>query len=245
VSLPGPERRRPTRPARSSPVITNAAFVTGIGALVLLSLIPQMNWVFVIESGSRPNRPDNASTDLPRGPIVFDLFGRFAGGGSFYDVGTAFLAFSVVTAVLALVVLALSSSLPAETSDSLVTAGSGAALTWGVTAFFWILAFVWKAFTLWSKVSDRRYTGSSEPKVTVLPGIGLILGLLAALVVMAAFSYLLISRKRLPWLFTAIGLGFVLGFLLLLLNVKPWTIPGLDWRNPAVNSGENRQLGEW
>jgi len=231
ISRPSADRRKSLGRGMSASVMTNVAFAAGISALVVLSLVPLTNWIFIIESGSRTGRGDRQTPDIPRGPAVFDFVALpFSGGTNFAEVGTAFLIFSTVTAVLALLAFALSSALPAETADPLVTAGSSAALAWGTTAFFWLLAFVWKAFTLWSKIADRRAPGSLEPKITILPGVGLFLGLLAALLIIAAFTYLIISRRKLNWLFTAAGLGFVLGIFLLILNVKPWHISGNDVR---------------
>jgi hypothetical protein len=90
-------------------------------------------------------------------------------------------------------------------------------------AGIWQLAIVWKVFSLSSYIHDKQLSmGNRTVDTSVWPGPGLALGLLAALVVVAVFGILVVSRKRLLWLLTAGGVGFVMGVLLLVLHVKPW-----------------------
>jgi hypothetical protein len=73
-----------------------------------------------------------------------------------------------------------------------------------------------------------RLSEKNKSDVVVLPGVGLGVGLLAAVLVAVAFGFLVITRRKYIWLLTAAGLGFLSGVLMLVLNVKPWLAPGIS-----------------
>jgi hypothetical protein len=162
---------------------------------------------------------------MPRGPNIFDTLSLVMGGVEshsapyFFQVGTVFLIASVLVACLNLVALALAPSLNEKASDSLVAAGGSAALAWGLTAMIWLMAFIWKAYTL----TEQRPT----LKLRVYPGIGIGVGLVATVIILGVFSSVVLSRRRIAAWLTACSMGAVLGALMLILNVKPWTTPGL------------------
>jgi hypothetical protein len=219
------------------------AAVAGVFTLILLALIPQMSWVFVFDSESRSSRFDNG----PRGVLreesrktsredaqrtaMLDMMVKSPSGSVFSTgVGSPFLVFSVLVALLALLTVALAPALPADATDSLITTTGSTAVAWGVTAFFWIVGYSWRVFNVWSEISER---GGDRPilgtpissNTTVLPGIGLVLGMLATVLIVILFSYLLASRRRVGWILGAGALGFLLGSLLIVFSVKPWIAP--------------------
>jgi hypothetical protein len=231
-------------------LLTRIAFAIGIFALLILSVIPHMNWVYIRDpdntlgedlvarprprptragdkAGDSPSRPADTSKtpeiDIPRGPVSFDYLTTVVSGLrwqlGFYAVGPVFLIVSALVAVLNLVVLSLFSSLKAEASDNLVAASGSAALAWGLTALIWLVGFLWKAFTL----GEQRPT----QHLGIYPGIGIAVGLAAAVVILGVFSYLILSRGRFASWFVSGSIGFLLGLLMLLFNVKPWSAPGL------------------
>jgi hypothetical protein len=89
-------------------------------------------------------------------------------------------------------------------------------------AGIWQLGIVWKVFALAGFVHEQlTFGGQKDADAGIWPGPGLALGLLAALLVVAVFGSLVASRKRFLWLMTGATLGVALGFLLLVLHVKP------------------------
>jgi hypothetical protein len=163
--------------------------------------------------------------EMRRGPNMFDILSIVEGGQpshlepGFYHVGTVFLFVSGLVALFNLVALALISSLNQQASDNLVAAGGSAALGWGLTALLWLVAFVWKAFTL----ADQR----PSLALSIYPGVGIAVGLSATVIILGVSSYIILSRGRILGWLAAAGMGVVAGALMLILNVKPWATPGL------------------
>jgi hypothetical protein len=255
----GVRERKGSRPPG---FFTRLAFALGIFALLVLSLTPQMDWVYLrdpeqnfddlvrpnlavrlpdrIPSRERDKGNDKNSSkergkgrddektyeaEMPRGPAAFDYLARAIGGypahtsAGFFQVGYVFLFISSLVAALNLVALALAPSLKDNTSESLMAAGGSAALAWGLTALIWLMAFIWRASTL----SQQR----SVLKLSIYPGIGIAAGLSATVIILAVFSYVILSRRRIAaWLVSG-SMGLALGALMLILNVRPWVTPGI------------------
>lgn len=186
---------------------TRTALIIGIVSLVLLSLIPQVRWLYLSRSSSDPER-NRDRTEL----IQLMFLGQHLGTGG---PGATFLMFSGLLAFGSVVCLLLRDT-SKETSDQAIAVFGGLGIGWGVTVFFWLLGFIWKAFALASEIGSRNFT--------VLPGFGLIIGFFAALAIIAVFGYLVASRRRWVWLAASAGLGFFFGLFLLVFNVRPWDV---------------------
>jgi hypothetical protein len=237
-----PRRRRARRfdrprwrgPARK--IDQQAAISLGIGIflLVFLALTPLLSWIHV--SGS---------------------FGGMTLGGGLGDTsllkassweGPLILGFSLAAAVFVGVTLAMFFVLDPDASDMLSSISGGVALAWSSTVVLWMLGFIWKIFaislTIHSKIKEAQEKAKQlNPQlqnnpmfnqtvekidVSLYPGVGLWLCLLAAIGVAALFSYLVAGRRRSEWLLIGYGVGLLVGILLVVFNVKPWeTIPDL------------------
>lgn len=216
-----PDAVEPSPVSTSSPLAgytmaelaTRTALLVGIVALVLLSFIPQVRWLYV------------SSKDQDRGRV--ELLQRMFAGSLMGDgPGTALLTYSALLALLSIVCLLVLGKVPPEVSDSAITAVGAMAGGWGVTVLFWLLGYIWKAFAVASEVGSKS--------LTILPGFGLILGFFAALAIIAVFGYLVASRRRFFWLLGAGALGFFFGVFLLIFNARPWDVklftgPGAVW----------------
>jgi hypothetical protein len=207
------------------------ALVAGAIALIVLAFVPYLSWTWTFESDSRSrgggfdNRPlQNRMQDSMRSfglEMMAKMAGDFMGSG----VGGAFLILSALTAVLAVYALAVSASLQPEAAEALITTSSSAGVFWGTTALLWIVGFGWRVFTMWSDLTDLGGGRGGSSGLVIIPGIGLWLGFVAAVLVVIACSYLLASRGKAAFMLAAGGAGFLLGVLLVVFGVKPWTVP--------------------
>jgi hypothetical protein len=110
-----------------------------------------------------------------------------------------------------------------DLADGAIAASGSAAVGWGVLVGIWQLGLTWKVINLASRYTEQqRSLNIRSPTASIYPGPGLGLGLLAAIVVVLVFAVLALSRKRILWVLTAGAIGFFLGLLILVLNVKPW-----------------------
>jgi hypothetical protein len=146
-------------------------------------------------------------------------------GDAFLDSRAAaadFRYYSLAVAVLALVALMLTQTALRDWTDGAIAASGSFAVGWGVMAGIWQLGIAWKVFALATLVRDQQVFGTNRNADTsIWPGPGLALGLFAALIVVAVFGSLVVSRKRLLWLVTGAAMGGGLGILMLVLHVKP------------------------
>lgn len=202
-----------------SDLATRLALVIGLVALVFLSVVPQLPATYVsVSSGNR--------TDGSQAQYLFQQLIWTSGGNTM-------LVYSALAAVLALLSLLYLDPKAGEGADRLLAAAGSVAGGWGVTVVFWLLGLIWKVFTIADKVNKDL---KAEAKATILPGFGLVLGLFAAVAVIAVFGYLLISRRRFFWAAGAAVLGFFFGMLLLLFSARPWD---------ASPFGEGRAFRPW
>jgi hypothetical protein len=197
---PSPEMQlTPMVPAADSDGFTTTGLAIGICALVLMSFSTSLGWVYV---SSERRDPFIRISHTEQFAALISL-----------SVGSHLLLYSAATAILALLALILAPVLDREASDTVVAGVASFGVAWGVTGGMWLMAFLWKVFTQWN---------NAPAGITILPSFGLLLGLFSALTVTILFSYLVVSRRKLPWLYTAAGMGFLLGSLLLIFNAKPW-----------------------
>ena len=179
------------------------ALIIGIAALVLLSFLPQVRWLYVSDPSRGEGREWIQAVQL-----------GVARGMTATGISPALLVYSALLAFLAVLGLLALEVLPREHSDAVIAAVGSLAGSWGVIVFFLMLGYIWKAFSTASEYRGKQFT--------ILPGFGLGLGLIAALAVMAVFGYLTASRRRFLGLAGAGALGFFFGMLLLILSVRPW-----------------------
>jgi hypothetical protein len=179
---------------------TLPALVAGIGALVLLSLCPRMNWVYLASADRR-----TATLVKPDSDTVTPILTA--------GLSAPFLVYSAGLALLALAVLTLFQLGQRDAADAVLVVVGSTAVGWGVAAAVWLSGYIAKVFSLWTRAAEG---------LTILPSTGLIAGLLAALAVTGAFGILVVSRGKRNWVLTAAALGGVLGLLLMLGNARPW-----------------------
>ena len=109
-----------------------------------------------------------------------------------------------------------------ESGQAMINAASTAAVGWGAIAGLWHVWIIWKVFTISTLLEEQGHRGGGRSDITLWPGPGAALGLICAFVIVVVFSFLLIGRKRVGPLLSALGMGAAIGFLLLVFTVKPW-----------------------
>ena len=224
--------RRRRGPARRMDTETAVTLGIGIFLMVFLALTPLLNWVHM--SGSFGGLSMSAAL----------------GDASLFRIweGQLIFGFSLASAVFVGVALAMFFVLDPEASDSLSSACGCVAACWGTAVVLWMLGFVWKifaiSFAIHSRIKEVQEKAQQlnpqlknnplfnqtleKVEISIYPGVGLWLCLLAAIGVVAAFSRLVVSRQRNEWLLVACGAGALIGILLVVFNVKPWeTLPQL------------------
>jgi hypothetical protein len=221
------KRRDRSASATSKPAagaMTRLALAVGIGALTLLALSPMMHWIYISKPDKVQSRPDVLFPDglkvLPDGTeetLLANLYLNESVAG--FDI----LYISLAIAALALVALMLAPTQQRDLADGAIAASGSAAVGWGVLVGIWQLGLTWKVINLAGRYTEQqRVQNIRPPTASVYPGPGLGFGLLAATVVVLVFAILVLSRKRILWVLTAGGIGFLIGLLILVLNVKPW-----------------------
>jgi hypothetical protein len=134
--------------------------------------------------------------------------------------GKVFMIGSIVGAVLCLAGLITFLALSAKVSDLMITMGGCIAGGLALALLLWDLGFIWDIIN-----AGRWWEQHSVPWATPLslvPGIGLWMGLAAAIGAIVLIGIVMGSRGRGIWLYLAEGLGLTAGILLLTLNVQPW-----------------------
>jgi hypothetical protein len=212
-ALPRPvlavERNHVPRSLQHDNRAARVGLVSGIVCLVLLSLAPVLNWHHVARGGE----------------IYLVNVEKAHGSGADIVIPV----YSVAVVLLALGALIVCQGPWPQAADAVLPVCGGFGLGWCLTAGVWMVAHIWKVIKVSSDLAKNFSPppgssflgGSGDAEFIVLPGIGLWLGLLAALVGSVAFGYVLLHRKRLDWLIPTVVLGLVVG-LLLLVHVKPW-----------------------
>ena len=191
----------------------------GIGLLVFLGLTPLFNYAGV-------SLKANINTPAQSSPSLFKGDNEVKGWQ-----GKVILIVTLLMAVFSLVSLILYLTINPVASDVIMTIGGCIAGAWGVTVAFWYVGFIWKVFTLSSKVKEMFQKLGGNFELSIYPGIGLWLGLVVALGTVGVFSTLLTLRGKTLWIYLAEGIGLLLGILLMLVAVQPWktsadNIPG-------------------
>ncbi len=194
-------------------------------ALVLLCISPFLPWIS--RSGSTKVTV-NGNTQTHSGSASFEGWDS-SDGKIIFGVSLGI----VVVAGLALV-LSLSSGVDRQLSDNLLSGGTTAGVAWGALASLWQIGVVIKTLVAWSKASDtidrltKQYGVEAKVDITlrILPGLGLILGLIAALAAVALFFRLCASRDRMLWGLIGGGAGAFIGLLILLIRIQPWGVNG-------------------
>jgi predicted RNA-binding Zn-ribbon protein involved in translation (DUF1610 family) len=182
---------------------TRTALIIGIAALVLLSFLPQVHWLYL--SGFSKEQDS-----LRLRMLQHTFIGGLAGEG----LSVTLLAYSMLLASLSILCLLLLELLPRDKADPILAAVGAMACGWGVTVLFWLFGYVWKAFAVASEIGSKDRT--------VLPGFGLVLSLFSAVSIILVFGYLVASRRRFFWLLAAGLLGFFFGVFLVIFSVRPW-----------------------
>jgi len=118
----------------------------------------------------------------------------------------------------------------AENVVTLFATGSGG---WAVMAGIWLVAYIWKAFVLSSRMSDQIETakksfprgmgGGFDVSASAIPSFGLWVGLLLALAVAILCGALVARRNQSLWTLGGSVIGLIGGILMLTIHVKPWT----------------------
>jgi hypothetical protein len=141
--------------------------------------------------------------------------------------GKVILIVTLVVAVFAAVSLVLYLTINPYVSDLILTISGAIAGGWALTVLLWLLGFIWKVFTIHTKmkqmVKSNPFAGQVE--FSVSPGIGLWIGMVVALASVAVFSILLGLRGKTLWIYLAEGVGLLLGVLMMLVAVQPWKTP--------------------
>jgi hypothetical protein len=202
-------------------VITRLALGLGISALCLLALSPRLHWIYVSKPDKVQRQPDVFPVpDVSNVPDEVGLANIYLGEALIsFDI----LYISLAVAALALVALMLTPTQQRDLADGAIAASGSAAVGWGVLVGLWQLGIAWRVFVVSSHFAEhQKIMGVRSQNASIYPGPGLGLGLLAAALVVIVFAVLVVTRKRFLWVLTAGALGFVLGLLILVLNVRPW-----------------------
>jgi hypothetical protein len=181
----------------------------GLYLLVFLAHTPHLAWIFTSQTFGN----ERMSASAPGWLLV---------------QGKLFFWFTMVFAVVVLGVVSLR-FLPLEPrlSADLFTGGITAAAGWGTATALWMLSAIIKTF-----VTAAKTKAPSEMKMTILPGLGLVFGLLAAIAVAGLFTLIVLRRRKQLWILIGHGSGAVIG-LILFLCILPWK----EWDAEAFQSG--------
>jgi hypothetical protein len=202
----------------------------GIGLLLFQGFIPLFSYASGSVTANNITLPTNETVpSLLKGDKAFD--------GCWQGKVIMIVTFLVAAFVVASLILYLTIS-PAV-SDLLLTISSCIAGGWSLTLTLWFVAFIWKVFTLSSKVKElfqKPFFGGGI-QINLTPGIGLWLGLAIALGTVAVFSTLMTLRNKMVWIYLGEGIGLLLGLLMMLVAVQPWKTPADGFQTPGGGRG--------
>ncbi len=214
--------KKKKKPKRSSgPVDTSAAAFLGVGAglLVLLGLTTLFNFWWV-------------SVTLPK---EFEQLARQFGGSTnstpdtamYHDGrGITIMVLSIVAGVFAIVALVITvSSKSQDIADTITAVCCAVSGGWGAVVVLWFLGILlhWLIHVLPNNGKDIG-GGIMTTKITisVYPGLGWLLGIMAAGAVVGLFGLVASQRERIQWFFYGLGAGALIGLILVLADVRPW-----------------------
>jgi hypothetical protein len=210
-------RRRKARRDRKEPVsgVTITLLSIGIGVLLFagLSALPRV-YTYTSSISSK----DKAITDmLSKGftQVKLDWPGFISNWR-----GITILILSIILGALAVATLVVLLVAGRRVGDIFLIATTAASAAWGVLLVLWFLGYVFKGFAM----SESRSLGDIRVSVTILPGWGLFFGLVFAAASVGVFAPLIFKRSAL-WGLVGMGVGFVGGLLLLLIDARPWESP--------------------
>jgi hypothetical protein len=229
IAADRPRRRRMVedeeddQPAESPLVGTKTCLWIGIGLLAFLSFVPLFSMYSVQNYEPTSGRGD-------AGPPVI-------GGMINLPEGKIILIGSAVAATLCLASFIFVAALPERVANYFLTFSSSLAIAWGLTLACWFVGLIWDMFALTDYLQNEN--NFDKPPGPMTPGLGIWLGLGAALVLLCVFAILLAMRGRAVWFFLASGLGLAAGIFVVVFLVRPWDTgpnltPGARFKEPLL-----------
>lgn len=242
---PAPQKPRKRFRAKSK-MDAPTMILLGIGAflLVFLALTPLLAWAWMSVKVTAANRSQSFSASVNGMGNVSTSEGRterIRTSGRAAE-GWTILSISLTVAIVLGIGFAITAILQFrdDWSYEILTGANALAGAWGTIAAIWMLANIWKVVTAWIEVTSQlrkakenlegmrgRFPGAPPPdfdfSVTVLPGFGLWLGLLAAIGLAVLFTAAANRRDRMAPMLIAHAIGAGIGLLVLLFYVQPWS----------------------
>jgi hypothetical protein len=235
-----PRRRRERKEPVSGVLVTMLSI--GIGALVLLALstIPRAYTMTYSMSASSSNK--DIQKNLETTKKVIDEESSKADWPGFISTwrGIVILLFALLLAGLVTTSLILLYVAGRTFSNVFLLVTSAVVAGWGVLTLLWFLGYVFKGFTMGESktqpVPEQLGGGTLKASVTVLPGWGLLLGVLMAGTILTIFCILVFKRGAL-WGLLGLGVGALAGLLLMTFDARFWENP----RKAAEKAREEAQ----
>lgn len=230
-----PKPRKRLRSKSKLDASTGIMLGVAIFLLVFLALTPLLTWAWQSVTFNIGNQTRSGSASLSGLGKISNSQGQVGSVGSSWPRthGWLILSISLTAAVIVGLIVAVGAilGLAEDWSYEVLTGGTVFGGAWGTISTVWTLANIWKVISGWIKASsDLRKAKELLPggfraveSVTVLPGLGLWLGLLASIALIAVFTAMAGRRQRIVPMLIAHAIAAGIGLLILLFFVQPWS----------------------
>jgi hypothetical protein len=238
-----PRRRRERKEPVSGGLVTMLSI--GIGALVLLALatIPRVYTMSVSISTSSSNADvkknlENTKKAISDVSSKADWPGFISTWRGIVILLVALLLAGLVTTALILLFVA-----GRTLSSVFLLVSSAVGAGWGMLTLLWFLGYVFKGFAMGESNTQNlpeQLGGTVKTSVSILPGWGLLLGVLMAGTILAIFCILVFKRGAL-WGLLGLGVGALAGLLLMTFDARFWENPkkaAEKERDDAIKAGK-------